>query len=284
MASDTLQPVREALKAGDKKTAQKLLSPIIKTQPSANAWYLAAVACSTDEKAIFCLRQALALEPQHSAANRMLFKLEGAKPVAVAEQPPLEVLTVEPLKKVKRAKKKRSATRTLVLISLLLLGICLSTLTMNLAGLITGPITALTELSGGPTPVREIGGTPIAQVANAPLLVKPSQSKELQGRDADVLEPGYLNEYTFTGSRGQDVAIYIQFLSIAANKVSRNVVVMRPDNSDATSKCERDTIIQGDNNITLTCTIDTPGIWKVRILGREKESVGAYFVGVQNIS
>jgi hypothetical protein len=285
MATETLQPVRVALKAGDKKTAQRLLSPLLKVQPSADTWTLAAMACSNDEKAIYCLRQALELQPQHSAANRMLLKLEGVKPIPITEQPSLEVLAQDvPLKKVKRTKKKRSPTRTLVILSLLVLGVCISTVTMNLAGLITGPITALTELTGGPTPIHEIGGTPIAQVANAPLLVKPSQSKALQGRDADVLEPGYSHEYTFVGSKGTDVAIYIQFMSVAANKVSRNVVVMRPDNSDFTSKCDQDAILQGGNNVTLTCTIDTPGLWKVRILGRDKESVGAYFVGVEAMS
>ncbi len=286
MASDTLQPIRDAINAGDKKTAQVLLKPVLKDQPSADAWVLAAQACATEEKAIYCLRHALEIQPQHSAANRMLFKLEGTKPQAamVEEMPPVEALTVEPLKKVVRRKKKRSASRTVVLICLLILGVSLSTLTMNLAGLITGPITAITELTGGATPVREIGGTPIAYVANAPLYIQPSQSKPLQGRDADVLEPGYEHEYTFAGSQGGDVAIYIQFLSVAANRVSRNVVLLRPDNSNGISTCEKDTILEGDNNITLACTLDTTGIWKVRILGREKESVGAYFVGVQSMS
>ncbi|MEO8392349.1 MAG: hypothetical protein ABI700_05085, partial [Chloroflexota bacterium] len=174
MAFDTLQPIRDAIKAGDKKTAQVLLKPVLKNQPSADAWVLAAQACATEEKAIYCLRHALELQPQHSAANRMLFKLEGMKPQQAAmieEMPPVEALTVEPLKKVVRRKKKRSASRTIVLICLLVLGVSLSTLTLNLAGLITGPITAITELTGGATPVREIGGKPLSQVENAVLLV-----------------------------------------------------------------------------------------------------------------
>src|SRR4051812_19480811 len=99
MATETLQPVRVALKAGDKKTAQRLLSPLLKVQPSADTWTLAAMACSNDEKAIYCLRQALELQPQHSAANRMLLKLEGVKPIPITEQPSLEVLAQDvPLK------------------------------------------------------------------------------------------------------------------------------------------------------------------------------------------
>jgi hypothetical protein len=290
MSSDSLQLIQEALKAGDKKTAQMLLRPLIKAEPTAEVWYLSALACGTDEKAIYCLRQALELEAQHSGAKRMLLKLEGVQPnaaveLSIEEQPSLDMLAPDvPLKKVKRTKRKRSTSRTILLLSLLILGVSISTFTMNMAGLITGPITAITELTGGATPVREINGKPLSQVEDAPLLVAPAQTKPLTHQDADVLEPGYAHEYTFAANNGQDVAIYVQFLSIAANHVSRNVVVLRPDDSDATSKCERDAILQGDNNVTFTCAIDANGIWKVRILGRDKESVGAYFVGVQNMS
>ena len=286
MSSDSLQPIRDTLKAGDKKAAQRSLRRLLRTQPTADAWVLAAQSCGKKDEAIFCLKQALKLQPQHSRANRLLLRLEGAKPPTpiIEEQPSLEALADIPLRKVRRTKRKRSTSRTIIILSVLVIGISISAVTMNMAGLITGPITAVTELTGGATPVKEIGGKPISQVENAPLLVEPSQTKPLQHQDADVIEPGYAHEYTFAASKGQDVAIYVQFLSIAANHVSRNVVVLRPDDSDATPKCDRDAILAGDNNVTFTCTIDTSGIWKVRILGRDKESVGAYFVGVQQMS
>ncbi len=292
MSSDDLQPIRDALNAGDQQTAQKLLHPLLKDQPSAEVWYLAAQACKSDEKAIECLRYALELEPQHNGAKRMLFRLEDAKPNEVwppnsavedIEMPAIEAMSeLPPLKQV-RYRRKRSASRTLVLISLLALGMCCSLVTMNLVGIITGPITTLTEITGGPTPVGAIDGTPIAVVNNAPLLMIPLQSKPIHEKDADVLEAGYEHEYTFTARKGTAMAIYVQFLSLAANRVSRNVAVLRPDDSDATPTCEHDTIIEGDNNITLTCEIDITGTWKVRILGRTGESVGAYFVGVEPI-
>ena len=50
MPADTLQPIRDALKTGDKKTAQALLRPLLKNQPTAEAWYLAAQACTTDDE------------------------------------------------------------------------------------------------------------------------------------------------------------------------------------------------------------------------------------------
>lgn len=283
MLSDSLQPIRDALKSGDKKTAQTLLRPLLKDQPSAEVWYLAALACSTDEKAIYCLRQALDLQPQHSGANRLLLKLEGIKPVSPAlhEQPPVEALVPDvPLKHVTR-QRRRSPTRLILLLSLLLFGLSCSLITMNMVGLISGPVTLVTQLTGGSSPVTEVDGVPLEQVNDAPLVMKPSQSEPLEARDTDVLEPGYLHEYTFVGQPGREIAIYVQFLSLAANRVSRNVVVMRPDGSNATPTCQRDAILQGDNNITLTCPVDVGGEWKVRLLGRANESVGAYFVGVE---
>lgn len=286
MPADPLPPIHDALKSGDKKTAQMLLQPLLKNQPSAEAWYLAAQACTTDEKAIWCLRKALELEPQHSGANRLLFRLEGAKPASAQEQTSAANSDV-PLKEVKRAKpvaKKRGTRRIIVVLSVLLLGSSCSLFTMNMVGLISGPITFLTQLMGGANPVTEVEGVPLAQVEDAPLRMTPSQSEPLEARDTDVLEPGYLHEYTFSGQTGREMAVYVQFLSLAANRVSRNVVVMRPDGSNATRQCERDAILQGDNNITLTCSIDAGGTWKVRILGRAGESVGAYFVGVETLS
>lgn len=299
MQPDPLFDVRKALEAGDKKAAQRLLRPLLNAQPTAEMWRLAAQACPTNEKAIECLRRAIALDPHHDGANRLLAKLEnlqnaktsangkpavtqtadaGITPALDDDLPSVDLLTEVPKKK---RRKKRSGTRTIVLLSVLLFGMCCSLITMNMVGVISGPITAVTMLTGGATPVTHVDGVPLRDVADAPLRIAPAQSEPLEERDTDVLEPGYEHEYTFTGSRGQEVAIYVQFLSIAANHVSRNVVVLRPDETDATAQCERGTILQGDNNITLTCPLDTSGVWKVRILGRETESVGAYFVGIE---
>ncbi len=281
MPSDPFPPIRAALKSGDKKTAQTLLRPLLQNQPSAEVWYLAAQACPTDDKAIQCLRRALDLQPQHSGANRLLFKLEGLP----REEAPKVVIKPEdlaPLKKPKRQRRGRGR-RLVILLGILLIGSSCSLITMNLIGVISGPITAITRLFGGASPVKEIDGVPISQVDDAPVRIAPSESKPITSNDANVLEPGYVHEYTFAGVRGQEYAVYVQFLSLGANRVSRNVVLMRPDDSAATNLCESNVILQGDNNITLTCPLDVTGTWKVRILGREGESVGAYFVGVQKI-
>lgn len=301
MSADPLMPIREALNTGDKKAAQKMLRPLLKDHPTAEMWRLAAQACTTNEKAIECLRRAVALDPFHDGANRLLFKLESAQSMmlVVEEQPSMEMLIapthdltpawavpdeIHKTGELRKAKRKSShTTRNILLFSLLLLGIAASVLTLNMVGIISGPITTLTMLTGGGAPVREIGGVSINQVEAASTLISPSHSERLDGRDTDVLEPGYQHEYTFEGRFGQEAAIYVQFLSLAANRVSRNVVLLRPDGSDATAGCTHDTILQGDNNVALTCELDASGEWKLRILGREGESVGAYFVGVEQI-
>ena len=300
MSSDPLMPIRDALNAGDKKAAQKMLRPLLNDHPTAEMWRLAAQACTTTEKAIECLRRAVALDPFHDGANRLLFKLESAQSMmlVVEEQPSVEMLTapthdltppwavtaetIAP-PEVRQIKKKSHKTRNLLLLCLLLLGIAASVFTLNVVGIISGPITALTMLLGGAAPVRDIGGVPITEVEAASTLISPSHSEPLAGRDTDVLEPGYQHEYTFDGRFGQEAAIYVQFLSLAANRVSRNVVLLRPDGTDATVECTRDTILQGDNNVALTCRLDATGEWRLRILGREGESVGAYFVGVEQL-
>jgi len=300
MASDPLMPIRDALNTGDKKAAQKMLRPLLNNHPTAEMWRLAAQACTTNEKAIECLRRAVALDPFHDGANRLLFKLESAQSMmlVVEEQPSMEMLVapthdlvppwaapdeVSKTAEVRQVRRKSHTTRNILLLSLLLLGIAGSVLTLNMIGIISGPITTLTMLMGGAAPVRDIGGVSINEVEAASTLISPSHTERLEGRDTDVLEPGYQHEYTFDGRFGQEAAIYVQFLSLAANRVSRNVVLLRPDGTDATAECTHDTILRGDNNVALTCVLDASGEWKLRILGREGESVGAYFVGVEQI-
>ena len=307
MAADPLAPIREALRNGDKAAARRLLPPLIKAQPSADLWTLAAQACDKQEDAIKCLRKALELDPLHSRANRMLFKLEGAKPPTAEEwqrlttqQPrsaPAPKVDPIPLKKPKR-QRRLNPWRVIGCLSFLLLGSACSLFTLNMVGVISGMFTTATVLLGGPTPVSQWEGQPLVEVTNAPVVVPPSQSEVIGdasseqdfaertstgGRDADVLEPGYSHEYRFDARRGASYAIYIQFLSLDANRVSRNVAVIRPDGTDATSLCDRSSILEGDNNVTYICDIDATGEWKVRILGRDGESVGAYFVGIERM-
>lgn len=199
----------------------------------------------------------------------------GVAPVAAATDPNFAP---------RRRRKERNPWKIIGCGGLMLLLFSFSLLVMNMAGLISGVLSTATVLTGGPTPVSVWEGVPLEQVEDAPLILPAMQSEAAQPRDTDVLDHGYTHEYTFSGLRGQQLAIYVQFMSFGANRVSRNVAILRPDGSNATRSCMQDRILQGDNNITYVCDIDADGVWQVRIVGRRGESVGAYFVGVEAVS
>jgi hypothetical protein len=295
--------IREALNAGDKATARALLPPLIKTRPTADLWVMAARACESKADAIKCLRKALDLDPYHNRANTLLLQIEKIDAPTSAEwerltAPPRPRAKTTPVEQGKR-KRRMTTWRWITLISFFLLGSACSLFTLNMVGLIKGVVTTATILTGGPTPVAAIQGIPIGQIQDAPVVVPSSHREEIGqrsseddravrtttgGQDTDVLEHGYLHEYTFEARVGSEYAIYVQFLSFAANRVSRNVVVLRPDGTDVGGGCQRDQILEGDNNITLLCHIDVTGTWNVRILGRDGESVGVYFIGIERMS
>ena len=85
--------------------------PMAKTD-TADDWVQKAAEASDPQTKIEYLKKALALEPLHSKANRMLFQLEGAKSMRQDKPAPLGVSIEElaPLKKVSN-KKKRGSTR-----------------------------------------------------------------------------------------------------------------------------------------------------------------------------
>lgn len=294
-----LQPIRAALKAGDKARARRLLTPILTSQPSADAWALAARACDTDEVAIKCLRKALALDPLHGEANRLLLQIEGAVPPEALRRereeriaafatgellrqmlpPEANPLVID--KRPRRARRPGSLWRVVGCLGVILLALPISLLVLNLIGVVSGVFGAVARITGGPTPVTAWQGVPLSELDDAASLLPAVQSEPALVRHADVLDDGYVHEYTFAGTAGQEVAIYVQFLSLGAERVSRNVALLRPDGSDGRGSCTRDRIIQGDTNIVYICRLSQNGVWRVRILGRAGESVGAYFVGVE---
>lgn len=295
-----IDAARTALMSGDKAAARRLLAPALKTAPSADAWTVAARASETNADAITCLRRALALNAQHSEANRLLLKLEGAVPPAALEIRAAEQAaarrtaddlwaalppTANPLvteKKVRPTRKPISGWRYLGCLSGLVLMIAFTLMVLNMVGIVTGVFGTISRLTGGAAPISEWEGVPLRNVEGAAYILPASQVEMAEVRDTDVIDDGFVHEYTFEGRRGQEMGIYVQFLSLGAGRVSRNVAIVRPNGSDGRAACETDRIIEGDSNIVYVCRIDADGLWRVRIVGRAGESVGAYFVGVEN--
>jgi hypothetical protein len=282
-----LKPIRDALDAGDKKTARKLIRPLLAQQPSADLWCLAAQACESDEQAIKALRKSLELEPLHSQANRLLHRLEGAKPGPAPEAGSLVTPgsrlnedELPPLKKVKY-QRQRTVWTYVGCAGSILLSLTAVLIVANFTG--SSVVGDVLGFLSGSEPVREIEGTPVEQREDAPLVVTPQQSKDLraEGTLSDTLSAGYSHEYTFSATSGEELAIMVQFLSPTANGVSRNIIILDPSGANAERECMRDSILQGDNGVVLDCRIQRTGVWRLRIFGREGESTGAYVVSVE---
>jgi hypothetical protein len=242
------------------------------------------------------LRRALDVAPMHSEANRLLFKLEGAKPPKAAAipspviTPPAEAKPLPPIERSPRKGKyeeqqKRQRTWTRIgCISSLILSLSCTLLTFRLAGLASSFFTQLKTASGGPTPVFTVDDQPIRDVPNAPLYVEPEKEVALtedEPQAADVLDPGYAHDYTIELFRqNAEVAIYVQFISLSASNVSPHVVVLDPNGQNAEVYCHRDAgaILTDNSGVTFICRVYVEGVWTVRILGVEGESNGAYVV------
>lgn len=171
---------------------------------------------------------------------------------------------------------------------LLLLQISCGVLTLGLIGAFPGAVGTLTQFFGGPSPITDLDGTPIRDVPNAAATMQPSQSSVANGRNVDVMDHGYNHEYTFDARAGEEVIGYVQFMSLNAGNVPKNVIILDPDDDLVTSEevcmfLGEEGLLGGEGNVSFTCRINKTGTWKVRILGVQGESIGAYFVGVERL-
>jgi len=295
--STSLQEIKTLIESNRKKEARQQLKDILKNDPSADAWYLTALAVDKEEDKIRCLREALKLDEFHTPANRLLYQIEGGMPLAERErmsqhQEKQKKTDSAPLEKIERQMKKdrfqkhkerqRRRTRMGCLFSLMLSVSC-SMFAFSAIGMLPGFIGTITGLIGGPVPVYDIDGTPIEDVPDALVIMTPAQSNEASNQDVDIMDHGYLHEYQFSARAGRTYAVYVQFMSLNANAVSHNVAVINEVGEDVTYLCERESILEGDNGVTYLCRAESSGEWAVRILGVNGESVGAYFVGVESL-
>lgn len=293
----SLEAIQTLIDQGDTKQARQQLKQILQTEPSAQAWYLTALAVDDQDQQIKCLRQALKLDEFHTPANRLLYQIEGGVPLHELEkqrehEEKLKNRVIEPLDKIERQMKQdrfqkhqsrqRRRTRLGCLFSLLLSVSC-SMFAASLVGMLPGFIGTVMSLIGQPTPVYEIEGTPIEERDDALIVMTPSQSNRATDQDVEVMDHGYLHEYQFNVRMGKSYAAYVQFMSLSANHVSRNVAILNENGVDVTYTCERERILEGDMGIAYICKATSSGIWAVRVLGITGESVGAYFIGVESL-
>lgn len=70
--NDEFYHVEATIKAGELAYARECLRDILRMEPSADAWYLAAVVARTPEQKQQCLEKALMLDPDHVQARLAL--------------------------------------------------------------------------------------------------------------------------------------------------------------------------------------------------------------------
>jgi hypothetical protein len=106
MSSDVLREIEDSIRYGDKVHARELLEQVLRDQPSAQAWYLAAQAVDDTDGMITALKNALKLDPDHEVARRALDALQSLPPdagdgtAAQTSTPPSPVMPPEPAPKV----------------------------------------------------------------------------------------------------------------------------------------------------------------------------------------
>lgn len=314
---ETLLPIITAIESGDKKLARRLLRPLLASSPSAELWYLAAQACETAEHESACLQRALALEPTHGKARARLAQLkQGADPTPRPPQPPNSALapaqpraasaapfqqpeaalqkrvTVELSREELRALKKARPTRKgrgpwayIGCLSMIVMSLAASYLVLLVLGSAV-PAQVRSLITGEQAPFSsqdQIEGTPVRDRPDAVIHARADLKKPLDqsGEVTDILEPGYTHEYSFEVFNGEEIAVYVQFVSLTARSVRRNVAVFDSMGRDAENRCQRDQILQDGTGTIFDCFVDESGIWSVRIFGREGESTGVYVVSVQ---
>jgi hypothetical protein len=129
----------------------------------------------------------------------------------------------------------------------------------------------------------EVNGTPVQNIPNIVLTLEPQKKVTLKmgSTVADSLSPGYVHEFEFSVSAGDEIAVAIQFLSPTAQRVSENVALVKPDGHAAGNLCEMSHILDGDTGIAFSCMIDQTGKWEMRVFGIEGESSGAYTASLE---
>jgi hypothetical protein len=100
MPSEKIEAAIAAIKAGDKITGQKLLSEIVKEDPSNEKAWLWLSTCVKDAKRKrYCLKKTLSINPKNQTASKALAKLEQAtQPSVNASEPESNTPAIQPQK------------------------------------------------------------------------------------------------------------------------------------------------------------------------------------------
>jgi hypothetical protein len=125
-----LLDVYNALDAGDNLSAMQLLTEVIQTEPSAQAWYIAARLTNDRDKALRHLKRALLLDAKHAESLVMLRQLNGDSSITLGDIKEEVVQTLEyehqRLPVVRNLSKRQTLLGALALAVVLIAGLVLA--------------------------------------------------------------------------------------------------------------------------------------------------------------
>lgn len=319
---DALTIVREEIAKGHVVRARKILRMLLDETPTAPLWYLASTICETPDQELNCLKKALKLDPNHMHARERYIELKKSRreemmpPLMVLVEDLPEPSEIKPLQDpftAKRLRRKQLQRRWAIvsLVATVLMSLSSTYFVLTMVG---SPIPAqvrafLSGQSGNDRAGKPIFGNPSGGGGPAPtpnpaqptssvqnenysadaaaggFVVRPNKSEELQSQKPvnDVLDPGFAHEYILKASKGEEIAIAVQFFSPTAHKVASNMAVLDPDGYNASSQCERGSILTDGSSVTFVCKVDKSGDWKLQIFGHSGESTGVYIVTYQRM-
>lgn len=309
---EDIRLIEALIQVGEKRQARRRLRPLLDQAPTPELWMLAARACEDREQELGCVRQALRLDVDYAPALKRAAELEqmAAKPLPL---PPMRSLTGQQGvnafadREADRQRARRSWNRV-YLVGVILLSLSSSYFVLTYFGSpipaqirqwLSGeqpsssrpdfgrpvgsgdPAQGTPSAPGGMTPGTEATpGSYSTQAASEGVQVRPQKTEPLsEGSPAsDVLDAGFLHEYTFDVPAGAELALAVQFFSPSAKAVSQNVAIIDPDGYNADGLCERSQILVDGSSVAFICAIPRGGQYKVQIWGHPGESTGVYVV------
>lgn len=197
MAEEDLKKAINLAKSGNKRDAVVLLSQIVKAEPTNEvAWLWLASCVGKDDQKIFCIKKALAINPNNPRAQQALQRLEN--PIPSVDEMTSNIAPIRPQtgrvdthKPSVRRRKRWSLLFTIGLVSILVL-VCIVT-TLNFANNRSDP---------GPTSESRIDSpTKAADPTSLPILIV--EAGELSTYKDQITRDRVINVYKKNGTIDQ---------------------------------------------------------------------------------
>ena len=285
----SLEAIQSLIEKGDKKTARQQLKQHLQTEPSAQAWYLAALVVDNPSEKVKCLQRALNLDALHTPSNRLMSQIQKStesqqkKPQPVPMVDASEGLTNRDQKyqRIQQVKTQRRRRRGMGCLVSFMLSSIICVVILSLVGMIPRTLGWFIQLNTGVAPVYEINGVPIESIDDSVFQIAPVFSDVLKGQAYNVIDHGYVNEYTFAVTENAPYGIYLQFLSLNAHNLSENMVIVDSAGNNITSQCLAQKMSEYDSGLAYSCRAQRSEQWTIRIVGINGETTGGYIIGLQ---